>query len=249
MQKINFNEFAKRYDELRSADGGIIRIFLDKIRLQKNSAILDFGCGTGNYLNALKNEGFCNLYGIDNSLGMLTQAKNKLGANFFLGDHHNYPEFFNKFDFIFLIDVIHLIDDIELLIDRFFYSLKWQGAVAIVTQSHDQINSYFFNKYFPSVSVVDIARHPSIDKISSAFINFGFFLKEIISYTQESLLQVNEGYLKKLKEKCFTFFELIPVEEFDLGIKAFEKDLKEKKSYTASHWGYTILFFEKRMEL
>jgi ubiquinone/menaquinone biosynthesis C-methylase UbiE len=242
---VNFDEFSKRYDKLRTADLGIIQLFIDKAKLQKDSNILDFGCGTGNYLVALRNNGFNNLYGIDNSLGMLTQAKNKLDADLIFGDHYNYPIFENYFDFIFLIDVIHLIDNMDLLVNRFIQSLKWQGIIAVVTQSHEQINNYFFNKYFPSVSVVDIARHPSIDKITSTFKQLGFSLKEKISYIQDELLLINEDYLRKMKEKCFTFFELIPTEEFDLGIKMFENDLNKNKSFTTNHWGYTILFFER----
>ena len=241
---INFDEFSKRYDKLRVADLGIIRYFIDKVKLQKDDNILDFGCGTGNYLVALKNEGYNNLFGIDNSLGMITQAKKKLDAHISFGNHYDYPWHEHFFDFIFSVDVIHLIDNLDLLVNKFDKSLNRQGTIAIVTQSHEQINSVFFNKYFPSLSTIDIARHPSIDNISKAFKQLGFYLEEKVVKQDKSLL-INNNYLNCIKEKSFTILELIPKEEFILGVKKFEKDLNEKKSFTTSHWGDTMLFFKR----
>jgi len=242
---FNFDEFAKRYDRLRAADLDIINCFIDKIKLSKNSKILDFGCGTGNYLFLLKNSGYINLYGIDNSSNMLSYAKNKLEANFYLGNHYNYPVFEIYFNFIYMIDVIHLIKDIELLFDKFNQSLEYPAEIAIVTQSHEQINKCFYRKYFPSATAINTDRYHPIDKILSISKQFGFDLKERINYKQDEPLLVDGNYLSRIKEKCFSTLELIPQEEFDLGIKMLEEELICKKSFMTRHWGRTILFFKR----
>jgi ubiquinone/menaquinone biosynthesis C-methylase UbiE len=242
---FNFDEFAKRYDKLRVADLGIINCFIDKIKLHKNSNILDFGCGTGNYLFMLKKLGYINLYGIDNSSNMLSYAKNKLEIDFYLGNHYNYPVFGTIFNFIYMIDVIHFIKDIELLFDRFNQSLKYQAEIAIVTQSHEQINKCFYKKYFPSVTSINTDRYHPIDKILSTSKQFGFHLKERINYKQDEPLLIDGNYLSRIKEKCFSTLELIPQEEFDLGIKMLEEELISKKFFMVNHWGRTILYLKK----
>jgi ubiquinone/menaquinone biosynthesis C-methylase UbiE len=242
---FSFDEFSNRYDKLRTADLDILHIFIDKTKIQENSKILDFGCGTGNYLLALKNMGFNNLYGIDNSPGMLSYAKKKLEANFYLANHYNYPMFEDLFDFIYLIEVIHLIENIELLFDRFNQSLKRGGKIAIVTESYEQINNRFYKEYFPSITAININRYPSIDKILTTFKQFGFTLIESICYKQDSPLVVDNDYLTKIKEKYLSTFALIPQKEFDSGIKVLEEELISKKSFEVKYWGKTILFLKR----
>jgi ubiquinone/menaquinone biosynthesis C-methylase UbiE len=243
---LNFDEFAKRYDRLRVADSKIINCFINKTRLPKNSRILDFGCGTGSYLLMLKKRGYINLYGIDSSPNMLSYAEKKLEANFYKGDHSNYPVFGTLFNFIYMIDVIHLIKDIKLLFDKFNQSLEYPAEIAIVTQSHEQINKCFYKKYFPSTTTINMDRYHPIDKILSIAKQFGFDLKERINYKQDKQLLIDKNYLSRIKEKCFSTLELIPQEEFDLGIKTLEEELISKKSFEASHWGRTILFLKRR---
>ena len=85
---------------------------ISKININKNSNILDFGCGSGKYLHIISNYLECNFVGIDISEEAILRA-NKLykkeNINFLVKDIDELSN--EKFDLIILNDVIEHIED------------------------------------------------------------------------------------------------------------------------------------------
>ena len=48
--KSTLKAFSKKYDTHRAADIRLVEAVIDKLKITKTMNILDFGCGTGNYL-------------------------------------------------------------------------------------------------------------------------------------------------------------------------------------------------------
>ena len=69
------------YDKGRAYTEAQLKLWLGKVvlhgRLRKGSAVLDLGCGTGRYAVPLAERHRCFVVGLDNSAGMLREAKNK----------------------------------------------------------------------------------------------------------------------------------------------------------------------------
>ncbi|MCP4176983.1 MAG: class I SAM-dependent methyltransferase, partial [bacterium] len=106
---IDYNNAAKTYDNSRTGDRTTIDEFANKIDLN-NKCILDFGCGTGNYLRILSNSFNSSLYGVEPSKGMreIDKVKNP-SLEIRAGNHLHTPYDNNFFEFVYMTDVIHHI--------------------------------------------------------------------------------------------------------------------------------------------
>lgn len=132
--KINYDKVSIEYDDVRKADIELINYFLEEISLNRNTKVLDFGCGTGNYTDKIKKITKADVYGVEPSDGMRIKAINKNDKIIYKkGDHENIPFPDNFFDFIYMTDVIHHVPDIDKMFNEFNRILKKEGKVCIET--------------------------------------------------------------------------------------------------------------------
>jgi SAM-dependent methyltransferase len=242
-KNINFNEIAGRYDNLRVADNELIKSIIEGSSINRNAKILDYGCGTGNYIAEFQKLGFDDIFGLDISKKMREIANTKTHATIY----KNFNEVHEVFDFIFIIDVIHLIKDINSLVKK-LYSICNNGAkIAIVTQSHEQIKKRRYKDFFPSTIKIDLHRYPDIDILIRSFNDVGFNLQKKEIFKENSIRMLDFAFLNKVKKKCFSMFELIHEDEFNSGIKKFEDALQKAEGNVIkeTYAGKTILFFSK----
>jgi len=240
---INFNEFASRYDSLRKADEELIFFLIKKCGIEKKSKILDFGCGTGNYIEGFRTQGFNNIFGLDTSEEMRKIASGKTHKTIY----KQFSDVNEHFHIIFIIDVIHFIKDINSLARELYSKCVDEAIVAIVTQSHSQIENRRYRKFFPSAIEMDLKRYHKIDTLIKEFESVGFSLKENTIFKGNTTRKLDFAFLNKVKNKCFSMFELIDEEEFYSGIKKFEEALASANNNVIeeSYAGKTILLFSK----
>jgi ubiquinone/menaquinone biosynthesis C-methylase UbiE len=142
---VNYNEISKTYDSVRSENKGLVELFIEEMKIIKATRVLDFGCGTGNYANALQRLTQAQVYGVEPSDGMRKKAAAKNpNIAFVNGDHENIPFEDNFFDFVYMTDVIHHIPDIAAMFTEIGRVLKSGGSLCIVTESHEQIDNRFY---------------------------------------------------------------------------------------------------------
>jgi len=95
------------YDKLRAER--MLKFFLSESP-PKNCKIFDVGCGGGELLMLLENEGF-ECYGLDIDGEALKKAQDKSNAQFVRGDVYKLPFKNSSFDVIFCMDLFeHLFD-------------------------------------------------------------------------------------------------------------------------------------------
>ena len=116
---------------------------------------LDIGCGTGNYLNILREFGW-DVYGIEPSEKAADVGRNKFGLNIKTGTllEHNFPD--NYFHFISMNHVLeHLNNPVELLSEA-KRILHPDGVIAIRTPN---MNSFGYKRFGKNWLPVDTPRH------------------------------------------------------------------------------------------
>ena len=97
----------------RQMEDAIINWFAPQIS-DKNSIILDIGCGEGRGVQALNRLGFPNVTGIDLTEEKVVKGRAK-GLNLMLGDMHFLPTFFPKsVDYVFSSHTLEHAMDLEL---------------------------------------------------------------------------------------------------------------------------------------
>ena len=241
---INFNDFAERYDNLRVADNELINLLIRESRIEKNVKILDFGCGTGNYIYEFQKLGFENIFGLDISEQMREKAIAKTHTTIY----RNFNEVDKIFDFIFIIDVAHLIGDINSLAKSLYPICNNGSQIAIVTQSHEQIKQRRYKDFFPTAIKMDLQRYHDIEILLRSFKDVGFSFQKKEVYRKDTIRVLDIDFLNKVKNKCFSMFELIPEDEFNHGIKEFENALVTAKDNVIkeTYAGKTILIFQKQ---
>ncbi len=161
--------------------------------------VLEAGCGTGNYLHALRPR-LGSLFGIDFNEGMLSQARAKLGEEVALtcGSILDLPYEDEKFDGITCNQVIHHLDkgpsaaddpatwkpssfpNIAQFVQETYRVLKPGGALVINTATHEQIiDGYWWADLIPVAAARMTCRHPDLDQLKQIFTAAGFEIESV----------------------------------------------------------------------
>jgi len=112
----------------------IIKSLLAKISLNKNSHILEIGCGTGGNLEILSQ--FGEVTGLDNSPEAIEFCQKRGFRNCLLGDAENinFPE--RSFDLIAALDLLEHINDEQKVLKEIHRALKDDGYFLIMVPAY-----------------------------------------------------------------------------------------------------------------
>jgi len=206
--------------------------------------VLDFGCGTGNYLRAISARFDCQLYGLEPSDEMRAKAiaKNP-GLRIEKGDHSRIPYADASFDFVFMTDVIHHVPDLDLLFEGLAKILNEGGLTCIVTESWAQIEARWYNAYFPSLAGNEKARYPDIVEIEqrAGMAGLGRAGTELVDNPGPRV--IDGEFLRMAGERNFSMFRLLAEVEFEAGYAAMKADLG--RTYTTPGAGTTLVWLIK----
>jgi ubiquinone/menaquinone biosynthesis C-methylase UbiE/ribosomal protein S18 acetylase RimI-like enzyme len=162
--------FARVYAAHRAIHPGVRDALAAAI--DPSSTVLEIGCGTGNYLRALKEREACDLSGIDPSSAMLAQVGGDLRVAVGSAELLEFPE--RTFDLVYSVDVIHHVRDRRAAFAEAFRVLRDGGAMCTVTDSESVIRRRALSTYFPETVEVELARYPSMATLRSEMIEAGF---------------------------------------------------------------------------
>jgi SAM-dependent methyltransferase len=227
-ERVNYDAISRVYDWVRAVDLEVIDAFLKGIALDESSSVLDIGCGTGNYTDALHRVTHARVYGLDLSAGMLEKARQKNSqVTFHQGDAEQMPFTAAQFDFVYMTDVIHHVPHISRLFGEIARVLKPGGQACIVTQSYAQIARRPIARFFPGTVAVDQARYPDIPAIVAAAAACGLALQreEVIGAGDPT--PIDAEFLTKIRNRGYSMLHLITAEEFRRGLAQVEAQLRQ----------------------
>lgn len=171
-----YDKIGITYDITRRADSQIVSRLIEHLSPVKNGSYLDVGCGSGNYTEAVFDQGF-RVTGIDISEEMLRKARNKNHhIEWICGDAKCMPFPSKCFDGAMCTLATHHIKDIDTAFKEVYRVLN-RGHFVIFTAFFEQIMSYWLHHYFPQMMQKAQKRMVSSEVIMQALFSAGF--KEI----------------------------------------------------------------------
>jgi ubiquinone/menaquinone biosynthesis C-methylase UbiE len=243
--KINYNKLAEYYENTRGIEPLIYFVLCCMLKPSKGNLILDFGCGTGNYLKQLMSDYEIEPYGIEPSEEMRRIAQSKIYEhNVKSGDHNHIPFPKMNFDKIYCIDVIHHIRNIDDLFRNLLDVASFKAQLCICTEAPQQLDEKYWSKYFSSISRIDRERFHTIDKIIDVGISSGWTHKEILSTKHEIIAPISHNFIRCIELKTLSILHLIPNAEYEQGVAEMKSDYRNQVIIRQCE-GYTFILFEK----
>lgn len=243
----DYDEASRTYDQTRDFDPIVVDALARGAGLRPQSQVLDFGCGTGNYLGELRRRYVCDCFGVDPSAGMRRAATRKHpDLHIRDGDHRHIPFNEASFDLIYMTDVLHHVPDLCQLFGELQRCLKPEGMICIATESHTQIAARFYNAYFPSLCDSEIRRYPTIESVADVATRQTFAAPRVEVLANQLERCVDEDLIAAVSAKSFSMFDGISELEFQEGLASLIAD-KGRKFHPRGE-GVTLVWFRRAFE-
>lgn len=229
----DFDAVARRYDALRPRDENWWQLFELLVREADlvGRRVLDVGCGTGAFAEALDERG-ARVWGVDASAEMVDVARSRLPRRVAVRQARaeELPFKDEWFDRAVARLVVHLLDR-----PRAFGELArvvapgGRAAVASFDASH--VEGYWLNTLFPSLEAIDRARFPSAESLAAELRGGGFREVRIVRLRQEAHV-TRETALERVRGRYISTLRLLPEQEYREGLDRAEAELPAEVEYS-----------------
>jgi ubiquinone/menaquinone biosynthesis C-methylase UbiE len=255
--KNHFARIASSYRKLRKTDREPVEYLANLIADgDDDTRLLDLGCGTGRYTEALLD---CLsipliLYCLDMSEGMLKHCREKLcnhrsakSCLLLQAKADSIPFDKGLLDFMMTFNAIHHFD-----IPNFFNEtarvLKSNGFLGIYTRSRDQNANTIWGRYFPGFAEKEnrLLSRGEFEKIISA--QPDLWLEEVKAYNFKRIISIDK-LMRLVSRHHYSTFEFYTPEELKKTAAIFEKRLKTRFADLENiphDSGYTLLLVRKK---
>jgi ubiquinone/menaquinone biosynthesis C-methylase UbiE len=214
---------AGAYAAHRRIHAGVFRALCERGRLGPESAVLEVGCGTGNYVSALARHTGCAACGLDPSAAMLAHACTRAEKVTWLLGRAELLGFASQvFTLVFSVDVIHHVSDKSGYFREVARVLRPGGQVCTVTDSEEIIRRReVLSGYFSETVEIELARYPRINQLEAWMAAAG--LVELVVVTVEQPYEI--GSAQPFRDKAYSSLHLISEEAWQAGLQRLECDL------------------------
>jgi ubiquinone/menaquinone biosynthesis C-methylase UbiE len=221
--RVDYDQRAEEFARYRTVNAAVLQELLSGVSLDRESRVLDVGCGTGNYAAALTESTGCRMFGVDPSEQMLARARGAAPWESLLHARaEKLPFDDNSFDLVMSTDVIHHIDNRDAYFHEAARVLRPGGHIATVTDSHDDIpRRRPLSSHFPETVAIELRRYPPVLRLLAEMEQAGFTEPRVVEAARPYDLTDIQAY----RERAFSSLLLIDDDEFQRGIERLEADL------------------------
>ena len=240
---IDYDKISGDYTQHRQkVHPGVLKGLLSGSEYQNDSAVLEVGCGTANYIIAIQSLTGSRCWGIDPSERMLSVARERSKKIDFKNGRGEQLDFSNEFfDFIFSVDVIHHIEGHLEYFQEAYRTLNPGNRICTVTDSEEILrNRVPLATAFPETVEVELARYPRIHYLTGLMREAGF--TDIQDNIVEHSFQMKD--IQAFRDRAYSSLHLISEEAFQEGITRLEDELDEK-GHIQNISRYTLLWGNK----
>jgi ubiquinone/menaquinone biosynthesis C-methylase UbiE len=225
----DLTEIPSGYDKARDHGPEFLRRWMRALEVhighRRVGRMLDLGCGTGRFSDALSVHFSVEVVGVDPSVRMLDQARSKPvrgQVRYQLGSGEAIPLSPESVDVVFMSMAFHHLDDRWLAARECRRVLRPEGVVCIRTGIRERIDSYPYVPFFPSTRPKLLGLLPDRFGIREPFEEAGFSMKasEVILQT---IAHDWEAYAEKLAAGGDSVLATLSKEEFAAGLAALRQ--------------------------
>ncbi|MEA2595647.1 MAG: hypothetical protein QOF01_2116 [Thermomicrobiales bacterium] len=220
---LDYDDLAADYARHRRVHPGVLANLIAAAGLTPASAVLEVGCGTGNYLLALQNRLGCRCVGVDPSTQMLSTARRRGDQVTFVqgrAEVLDVPD--ASFDLVYSVDVIHHVADRPAHFREARRVLKPDGRLCTATDSEDDIpRRRPLSSHFPETLAIELDRYPRISTLRTEMEGAGFSHVE----TERTELAYDLTHIQPYRDRAFSSLHLIPPDALERGLARLKADL------------------------
>ena len=190
----------------------------------RDSTVLDIGCGTGSYLNELKSIEPMNKIGMDLSLNMLSQGSSSKTNSLLVQADFNasFPFGDKSFDLVIAVDCLHFSKDLSLTLKEVRRVLKRNGIFIAALHTPDDIKRQTLSKYFPQAELFDLQEASRLMPLCSVGNSLG--MECIRAYNELEEFEPDNHFIEIFERKCASVLNKIDIECFEVGLKNLKSD-------------------------
>jgi len=181
--------------------------------------ILDYGCGTGMFLNTCEQSGW-ETFGIEPDSGAA-----KIASEMGLKVYGNIPGLQSgaiqkKFDAITLWHVLEHVTDLPATLGFFKENLKDKGVLIIAVPNYTSYDAQYYKEYWAAYDVPRHLYHFEINSVSKLLGQYGF------KFNQTKPMKFDSFYVSMLSEK----YKTGSVKYFGAFMRGLTSNLKAKQA-------------------
>jgi ubiquinone/menaquinone biosynthesis C-methylase UbiE len=184
--------------------------------------IVDLGCGTGRFTVALSEEFQAPVVGVEPAANMRATAEAKphpATVRFVPGSAHDIPLQNGAADLVFMSQVFHHLAEPALALGEIRRVLSPAGRLCLRQTTRENLDSYFYQRFFPDARAIDERRLPSRDTLVSLACSCGYRLEALETLCYE-VAPTSADYVAKIATRAYSDLECIPDESFRSGLDA-----------------------------
>ncbi len=243
---MDYTQLADRFANTHTINRHILFEIISKFSPKSNINVLDFGCGTGNYIKAITTHTNYHIFGVEPCKEMIMYAQ-KQNPQIIIkaGNHLSIPYPDNFFEYVYMTNVIHHIPDISVMYKEIHRVLKPNGVLCICTENRRQLISKYWIRYFPSIVLKDLKRFPSIGKLKRLAKQQHFTTIKTTFVYEKKWSRITQFILLQVLERSMSVLNLISNSEYKNGTKKLVAAYHNKKIHYSKR-GYTFLWLRKK---
>jgi ubiquinone/menaquinone biosynthesis C-methylase UbiE len=219
-------EIPQNYDKGRDHGPELLDLWMNTIASHVDAtsirAILDLGCGTGRFSEALARHFDAQVIAMDPSKKMLEQARSKrvdARVGYALGSGESIPLDSDSVDLIYMSMIFHHFRDPQLAASECRRVLRDGGTAFMRTGTRERIPMYPSVPFFPASRPIMNDVLPTSSFVQDVFVAAGFRLVKLEVITQ-TIAPNHAVYADKLAAGSDSVLAQLSQDEFHRGILA-----------------------------
>jgi SAM-dependent methyltransferase len=229
-RSIDYSEIASYYDQVRAMKSENLEKWISGLTvcggIREGTAVLEIGCGTGQFTIPLWESTRAKITGIDPSTAMIRAARRKEHSDMITwarGSAEGLPFPASSFACAFMCFVIQHIQEPLLALQEAYRVLCPGGRLIIATASQAMFRSEFLYGLFPGLLSRELARFPSIPALKQMLADAGFRHARSCHQKGDPEYLSTEEYAHWIEQKPLSTFFLLSEDELVKGLEKLRR--------------------------